>query len=199
MNKNIVKADEFKLITKELLGWIDMICQKNNIHYFGAYGTLIGAVRHNGFIPWDDDIDICMMRTDYDKFIEIVNKLNDSQHYLLTSNTEKGYYNNFARVCDRRCILKIRGTLDIPHFGAFVDVFPLDKVPEDEEKRLGFYKELEDAYNNVITSLPFQSYNTLPLKRRIGFWKKHFNKIGNVFKRGQLMAYKKTRAEMMER
>lgn len=51
MNKNIVKADEFKLITKELLGWIDMICQKNNIHYFGAYGTLIGAVRHNGFIP----------------------------------------------------------------------------------------------------------------------------------------------------
>ena len=66
-----------------------MICQKNNIHYFGAYGTLIGAVRHNGFIPWDDDIDICMMRTDYDKFIEIVNKLNDSQHYLLTSNTEK--------------------------------------------------------------------------------------------------------------
>ncbi len=62
---------------------------ENNIHYFGAYGTLIGAVRHNGFIPWDDDIDICMMRTDYDKFIEIVNKLNDSQHYLLTSNTEK--------------------------------------------------------------------------------------------------------------
>ena len=67
--------------------------------------------------------------------------------------------------------MKIRGTLDIPHFGAFVDVFPLDKVPEDEEKRLGFYKELEDAYNNVITSLPFQSYNTLPLSGELVFGK----------------------------
>nr|WP_296099768.1 LicD family protein [uncultured Mediterraneibacter sp.] len=199
MNRKIVTSDEFKLITKELLGWVDMICEKNNIHYFGAYGTLIGAIRHNGFIPWDDDIDICMLRADYDKFIEIISNLNDPQHYLLASNTEKGYYNNFARICDRRCILKIKGTLDIPNFGAFVDVFPLDKVPEAKVERIKFYKELEAAYSDVVTALPFRSYNTLSLKRRIGFWKKHLAKVGNIFKRKNLIEFKNTRDELMKK
>lgn len=199
MNRKIVASDEFKLITKELLGWVDMICEKNNVHYFGAYGTLIGAIRHNGFIPWDDDIDICMLRADYDKFIEVISNLNDPQHYLLASNTEKGYYNNFARICDRRCILKIKGTLDIPNFGAFVDVFPLDKVPENKVERIKFYKELEVAYSDVVTALPFRSYNTLSLKRRIGFWKKHLAKVGNIFKRKNLIEFKNTRDELMKK
>lgn len=199
MSEKLLTSEEFKTVTKQLLKWIDTICVENNIPYFAAYGTLIGAIRHNGFIPWDDDIDICMLREDYEKFVAILNDIQDGQHYLLSSETELAYYNNFARVCDNSCILKIKGTLDIPHFGAFVDVFPLDKVPESRDERFAFYSELSDAYNNVVTSLPKSSYDTLPLKRRLNFWRRHFKYIINIFHRDKLKEYKQKRDTIMKR
>ena len=75
--------DEVKKIQLEILAYIDSFCKKNNISYFINYGTLLGAVRHKGFIPWDDDIDISMDREHYNMFIEKFNQ--DSSKYKILS------------------------------------------------------------------------------------------------------------------
>ena len=83
-----ITVDEAKNIELDILSYIDTFCKKNGIEYFINYGTLIGAVRHKGFIPWDDDIDISMTRENYNKFINLFE--NDSSKYkLLSLETQK--------------------------------------------------------------------------------------------------------------
>ena len=70
-----ISLEELKNIQKEVLNEVVTFCNDNNIRYFLAYGTLLGAIRHKGYIPWDDDIDIHMPRLDYEKFIELYNNI----------------------------------------------------------------------------------------------------------------------------
>ena len=66
----------------EVLAEVDRVCKKNNIQYFADWGTLLGAVRHKGFVPWDDDMDICMKRPDYNRFLEIAEKIMPSNYKI---------------------------------------------------------------------------------------------------------------------
>ena len=75
----------------QILGDLDRVCRKYGIKYFALYGTAIGAVRHGGFIPWDDDIDVGMLREDYDKFIDIFNKELDGDYELITPYKDSDY------------------------------------------------------------------------------------------------------------
>ncbi|MBE6968557.1 MAG: LicD family protein [Ruminococcaceae bacterium] len=127
------KPDELKkvqAIEVEVLKEIIRICEKNKIEYFGFYGTVLGAVRHNGFIPWDDDIDIAMLRDDYDRFLEIAPSQLSPGFSLQHFTTEQDAPAYFAKV--RKDGTKFVESnfkhLDI-HHGIFVDVFPLDKIP----------------------------------------------------------------------
>ena len=96
-----ISPSEIKNLELSILEYIDDLCQKNGIRYFLSYGTLLGAVRHRGFIPWDDDIDICMLRPDYEKFLKVATQSNT--HYkLLHLSTDKHYYYEFAKVVDSR-------------------------------------------------------------------------------------------------
>ncbi len=86
---------EVQLSVLQILKDIDDHCKKYNIKYSLAFGTLLGAIRHNGFIPWDDDLDIYMPRNDYKRFLETWN-YND--YYLVNSNTDVKYTNTFTKV-----------------------------------------------------------------------------------------------------
>lgn len=122
-----LSLEEIKQLEIDILDYVVEICDKNNIKYFLSYGTLLGAVRHHGFIPWDDDIDLVMMRDDYNRFIEIVAKHPDSRYRVL-SPKDNGYYYTFVKVVDTHTTVVEEQVEDMPINGVWVDVFPLDNV-----------------------------------------------------------------------
>lgn len=111
---------------------IKRICDKNSIKYFLIGGSLLGAVRHKGFIPWDDDLDIGMMRTDYQRFVEVCKSDLGDQFILCTLQTEKNYAYGFAKIRLKGTALIETSTPQNTEIGIFVDVFPIDKMPKSK-------------------------------------------------------------------
>ncbi|PID83042.1 MAG: hypothetical protein CSB15_00210 [Clostridiales bacterium] len=111
-------------IQLEILDIIHEFCEKNSITYYLSYGTLIGAVRHKGFIPWDDDVDISMPREDYDKFINSFNDYN-KKYKLLAMENDENYPYTFAKVVDADTFLVERDNPSYP-IGVYIDLFPID-------------------------------------------------------------------------
>lgn len=109
------------------------ICEENNLRYFLAYGTLIGAIRHNGFIPWDDDIDVWMPRPDYEKFVQycIDNEKSLETFALKHYKTCKEYIYPIARLIDTRYKIDYTNAKDYG-LGLFIDIYPLDGVNPDD-------------------------------------------------------------------
>ena len=96
---------EVQKIELELLLKFDSICQKNHMRYSLGGGSLLGAIRHKGFIPWDDDIDVMMPRPDYERFLQYCQE-NEVGFNLLTYNTVKGYHGLFAKIWDPKTIIR---------------------------------------------------------------------------------------------
>lgn len=124
----------------DILRYVDDFCRKNDLRLFLAYGTLIGAVRHKGFIPWDDDIDVMMPREDYDKFLKLFPY--HSYYKLLHYGNEKNYSKTFATVNDIRTYKeeytirkKCRKGLSLN-----IDIFPFDKFPDRGDEQVDFIK-----------------------------------------------------------
>lgn len=131
-----IKSEELKFLQKQILKDIHKFCSQNSIRYSLALGTLLGAVRHGGFIPWDDDIDVMMPREDYERFISTY------QHpiYVVADlSTDKKYHLPFAKVSDSRTILIEEADVE-PSFGVNVDIFPIDNVPDDESEYNHFFR-----------------------------------------------------------
>lgn len=130
--------DEIKIIELNILKDVDKFCNNNNICYYLCGGTLLGAVRHQGFIPWDDDVDIAMPRKDYNKFINTYNQ-SASNYKVRSIENSANWHMSFARVEDNRTIL-FEETLKRKYreCHVFVDVFPIDGVPENEFIEKGF-------------------------------------------------------------
>ena len=110
-----------------VLNKIKEICEKENLRYFLVYGTLIGAIRHKGFIPWDDDVDICMPRPDYEKFVQyFIDYQEELKPFeLLHYRANKKYIYPIARVSDSRYAIDYENAKDYG-LGLFVDIYPLD-------------------------------------------------------------------------
>ena len=121
-----ISKDQFKEIATEILAFIDDFCKKNDIDYYISYGTLLGAVRHGGFIPWDDDIDIVMPRSSYEKFINIFPKNNRFE--LVHPEKDRQYYLPFAKVFDSRTILYEDISVQY-RIGVWIDIFPSEHAP----------------------------------------------------------------------
>ena len=116
---------------------VKRICEKHDINYFLDCGSMLGTVRHNGFIPWDDDMDIGFLRKDYDKFIDVVTEELGEEFYLLTWDNNTEYPQPYAKLCLKDTIYqeKIIGQVKNPVNGIFVDLFPYDNISDNKMMR----------------------------------------------------------------
>lgn len=119
-----------------ILSTVDDFCRKNNIKYSLAYGTLLGAVRHKGFIPWDDDIDIWMTRKNYNKFIKTWEQNPVRGYILQNTDLEEDFSQNFTKIRkDNTAFIQTEEEKTTNyHKGIFIDIFPLDRVAKTPSK-----------------------------------------------------------------
>ena len=122
----------------EVLREISEICERHNLQWFCAYGTLLGAVRHQGFVPWDDDMDIWMLREDYTEFLRVAKAELPEEYRVDSPLTEEGYTEYHTLVMNAGSISIRPERLQKFHgcpFATGVDVFPLDYLPRNESER----------------------------------------------------------------
>lgn len=152
--------------TLDVLKVIIQICDELNINYYLAYGTLLGAIRHKGFIPWDDDLDIMMVRRDYDLFLDYCekNKENLRPYCLLHYTNTKNYPYTIPRFCDSRCRMENENpVLDVEGMGFFVDVYPLDGLPNESEK---LKAAVARTKKTLLTGFSFATTKQKPITKR---------------------------------
>jgi lipopolysaccharide cholinephosphotransferase len=140
---------EYNADLVNILKSVVSICETNHLRYFAAYGTAIGAVRHHGIIPWDDDIDLFMPRPDYEKFITLFNKSSDKLE-IITPYNNKGFHLSFARVVDRSTTLLEEKDFKMA-IGVFIDIFPLDGAPDNEEEQIKQINRIEHLCGLMYT------------------------------------------------
>lgn len=149
-----LSIEEAKKLELDILDFIDSFCKEHGINYCINYGTLIGAIRHKGFIPWDDDIDLSMTRENYEKFIQLFSE-KQSRYKLLSLETDDQYFNNFIKIVDPTTkIIDTRNTKTYDS-GVFIDIFPMDTFNDtkvvDVCYKLESFKLLSfSKYKNIV-------------------------------------------------
>ncbi len=121
------------------------VCEELDLPYFLAGGTLLGAIRHKGFIPWDDDIDVMMLRTDYDKLLRHADLVAGKGPYKLAAYELGNLNYPFAKIYDKRTRIDKLYDNDVTERNLWIDIFPIDGLPDDE-------KEVEKIYKKCFTA-----------------------------------------------
>ncbi len=155
MNKGVgqITGDDFRrmqLLQLEMLAEMDRICRKNNIKYSIISGTLLGAVRHKGFIPWDDDIDVAMLRVEYEKFKKVaIDELDESICFFQDHDTDPEYPWGYGKL-RRTNTTYIRPRQEKMKFktGVYIDIMPLDDIPNN-----GMGQVINDFYCFVLRKI----------------------------------------------
>lgn len=189
---------EIQSVSLEILRYISDICEKNNIKYYMMYGTLIGAVRHQGFIPWDDDIDIMMPRKDYSRFISVFENMKTVPYELFYAEKNSEYPYMIGRVSDSRYLISTRNEVDYG-MGVFVDIYPFDglgsdiKIAKKIAKKADFYSSMHFLSTRIgITNQLADSSSKLRLLVKIPafviakifgkkYWKDRLNNLSNLY------------------
>ena len=135
-----MSLEEIKSTTIGVLNFIDEVCRQNELKYFLCGGTLLGAVRHNGFIPWDDDIDIMMPRKDYERLFEV---WPENSYYMVRNhkNTSNFPY-AYGKAFDSRTIKQEPIRKKCQLIGVDVDIFPIDNLPNGNAKALSIFNDV---------------------------------------------------------
>lgn len=159
--------EEVRLRQLELLDFLKKTCEEHKLRYYLCGGTLLGAVRHGGYIPWDDDIDIAMPLGDYKKFLEIIR---ENEHFMSLSiySHPESYYNFFMRLIDKETLMKSWEYPFLMTSGVSIDIFPLFGLPEREEDIRSFYNRIRDLNASFIrTYIEEATEDDLILKQRM--------------------------------
>lgn len=153
MDKKELTMKEIQDVSIEILKKVADICEEQNLKYYLAYGTLIGAIRHKGYIPWDDDVDIWMPREDYEKLVEYFreNYYEMMPYKMMNNEISENYPYILPRVIDSRYMLDVKNEKKCG-MGIFIDIFPLDGLGDDKNHAL----KLIDCGKN-LSSLIFLS------------------------------------------
>lgn len=123
-------VDDMKAIELEIMDEIDRVCQAHGVQYFLGYGSLLGAVRHGGFIPWDDDMDIVMMRDQYELLMQRFNEWRTTDRFKLVSYRDKSSIYQFAKIVDTTTVIYENFVGKKAATGVWVDVFPLERYSQ---------------------------------------------------------------------
>ena len=169
-----IKDIEHKKLMIDMLEYIDKICRKNNIKYTLEGGTLLGAIRHGGMIPWDDDVDISLDKNNYSRLIDVLTK-EKGRYQLLTRESNNTYYLPFVKLIDTNTIAYEFERRDIDNYGVFIDIFSYHNMPNNKIVRKIHYARLK-LWQNLIFG-----YSKTKIKGRLVFLKKIRKKIVDIF------------------
>lgn len=148
------------------------VCDENGISYFLCCGTLLGAIRHQGFIPWDDDLDMGMLRQDYEKFCRIAPEKLRPGFCLQSWYTEDGYALPFAKVRMKNTLYVESKGRRLQENGFYIDVFPFDYAPVTEEQQYTHGRKLADLFRMKLMKSgwkPWMDNDRIQWKKRIGY------------------------------
>ena len=129
--QEVTDIREIQQMELGIMEYIHEVCQKIGVKYFLAYGSLIGAVRHKGFIPWDDDMDICMLREDYEKLQDYLISNPDERYEVMSYKNNLNYVYPFMKVQDNQTYLLEEDVRIDSNMGIYVDIFPVDGYEDD--------------------------------------------------------------------
>lgn len=129
--QEVTDIREIQQMELGIMEYIHEVCQKIGVKYFLAYGSLIGAVRHKGFIPWDDDMDICMLREDYEKLQDYLIAHPDNRYEVMSYKNNLNYVYPFMKVQDNQTYLLEEDVRIDSNMGIYVDIFPVDGYEDD--------------------------------------------------------------------
>lgn len=162
---------KYQLAQLDILKFVDKLCRENSITYYMCFGTLIGAVRHNGFIPWDADIDIVMFRDDYEKFRKLMTSIKNSCVFYDHYDTNRNHISvhSIIRIPETHVIsnninLGVKNEIN----GIYIDVFPLDNIPNNKSEQEKMYKKIHFLNRLIILKqAPVYAGDTSTLKRYV--------------------------------
>lgn len=164
----------------DLLNEFSKVCEKHQLKWFVHAGTLLGAIRHRGFIPWDDDIDVVMPRCDFEKMCSLGSQEFKHPYFYQTEETDRFFARNFARL--RNSNTTAIQEWEMPyHFpynqGIFIDIFPIDNMPDDESERKVYFDrltELNDSTRECRNMVHFYRPKTdKGMRKRLNYYIKH--------------------------
>lgn len=151
----------------DLLYLLENICEKYNIKFWADGGTMLGAVRHNGFIPWDDDIDIIMTRENYQKFCDVAENEIIYPYFFQTEYTDPGSLRGHAQLRNSRTTGILYSELPFKYSfnqGIFIDIFPLDYLPDDENEKRNYIQKVEGLMKQARRQA-LKTYSYMPAQR----------------------------------
>ena len=172
----VIKGEEFRrmqLIELDMIVELDRVCRKNNINYVLFGGSLLGAVRHKGYIPWDDDADIGMTREDYEKFKMVTDQLDSSICYFQDHSTDPEYRWGYGKLRRTGTTFVRAGQEHLKcKTGVFIDIFPLDDIPKSTIGQM-----LQDFDCFCLRKITWSEVGRVQTK---GFWKIWYTLLSKI-------------------
>lgn len=156
---------ELKQCLLDMMISFKTFCEKKQLNYSLIGGTLLGAIRHHGFIPWDDDVDFCLSRPDYDQMRKLFENGEAPEHLKLLDYSLGNFKYPFARIVDTRTHIKQKYIGNDSTDGVWIDIFPIDGLPNSKEAQIKIYKEAQFIYKlMMLNASRFGSGTTLVKK-----------------------------------